>query len=237
MDAAETLTAQRRERLAANVTHVRGRMAEAARRSGREPEAVQLITVTKSASLAEAQAAVELGCTVLGENRVQVAAEKVPHIDGDVTWHLIGHLQRNKARKALELVETIQSVDSERLAATLERIAGDMGRENVPILVEVNMSGEAQKHGVAPEGLEPLLAAVVGFPRLTLRGLMTMAPHTDDKGALRRCFVELRELRERLAERGYPLPELSMGMTNDYEIAIEEGATLVRIGSALFATT
>ena len=210
---------------------VRARIRAAAARAGRDPATVRLIGASKTVPLGVLAGAVRAGLADLGENRVQEAEAKAPLLRSDLTdgagptWHLIGHLQSNKARKAVALFEWIHSVDSPRLADALDRIAAELGRKP-RVLVEVNTSGEASKHGVAPEGARELVAHVKGLPHLSLEGLMTIGPLAGDP---RNAFRMLRKQRD---EAG--LNELSMGMSGDFEVAIEEGATMVRVGSALF---
>lgn len=207
---------------------VRTRIADAARRVGRPPESVRLICVTKTASLDQIRQAIAAGATDLGENRVQDAAPKIDALP-NATWHMIGHLQRNKAKAAVERFAWIQSVDSVGLALMLERQAAAAGK-TVPILVEVNVSGEVTKHGVPPEAVDPLLAVVRTLPHLQAKGLMTMAPIVEDPEQARPHFARLRELGAK-----FQLPELSMGMSQDFEVAVEEGATMVRVGTAIFS--
>jgi len=229
--------AESRQKLKQNLSDVRRRMAEAARRSGRPPGAVTLVAVTKTVAAETARALIELGVSDLGENRVQEARAKVHRLaDCPVRWHMIGHLQRNKAREAVRLFALIHSVDSGRLAEALQRRAAEENRV-VPVLLEVNTSGEAAKFGAAPAELEELAVAVDASAHLELRGLMTMAPIVEEPELARPYFARLRELRDRTNACGRlrkPMTELSMGMTQDFEVAIEEGATMVRIGSALF---
>jgi pyridoxal phosphate enzyme (YggS family) len=221
----------------ANVARVRARIAEAALRSGRRPESVMLIGVTKNVGTYRIREVVACGVRVLGENRVQEARVKVPEVPG-VAWHLIGSLQRNKVKEALRLFEVIHSVDSLGLAEELSRRSGEReGSRPVDVLIQVNVSEEPQKHGAPPEDTEHLVARVLGLPGVRVRGLMGMAPLVSDPEEARPYFRRLRELRDRIRER---LPvagvdDLSMGMTDDFEIAIEEGATMVRVGRALFA--
>jgi len=235
---ASTVAPERAERLRANLAAVRERIAAACERAGRDAASVTLVAVTKTASAGETQVLVDAGCTDLGENRIQVAAEKIPIIQPGpsgvpVTWHMIAHLQRNKAKQALELFGTLHSLDTAKLADRLDRLAEEADR-TVDVWCEVNVAGEEQKEGVAPEAAAELVEHVAGLPRLRLRGLMTMAPYDAPDATLRTTFATLRELRDRLATEAVPLPDLSMGMTNDFELAIAEGATHVRIGSALF---
>lgn len=221
--------------LGANLARVRSRIAEAARRAGRRPEDVLLVAVTKTVAAERVREAMGLGLRVFGENRVQEAREKVPQIAG-ASWHLIGTLQRNKVKEALRLFEVIHSVDSTALAEEISRRAAQDGRAPVGVLIEVNISGEAQKHGVSPEQAGAVAAAAARLPGLRLRGLMGMAPIVSEPAEARPYFRRLREIRDRAQDAaGAALPELSMGMTEDFEIAVEEGATMVRIGRALFA--
>jgi pyridoxal phosphate enzyme (YggS family) len=224
------------EHIARNLNEIRGRMAAAAERSGRSLGDVTLVCVTKERSLDEIRAALDWGVPVVAENRVQEAAAKIRALPHTVTWHLIGHLQRNKVKAAIELFDMIHSVDSLRLAEEIEKRAA-AAQEIVPVLIEVNVTGEESKFGVPPDEA-PELADIVGrMPNVDLGGLMTMPPFVDDAEEVRPVFRALRELRDRIRdERGIALPHLSMGMTQDYEVAVEEGATMVRIGTAVFQT-
>ncbi len=224
------------DELAERVRQVRMQVAEAALRSGRSAEDVTIVAVTKTVPIERIALAAELGLRVFGENRVQEAREKVAALRGRLlNWHLIGYLQTNKAARAVELFDLIHSVDSTRLAEALERNAA--ARERVqPVLLEVNVSGEASKEGVSPAELPALAEKIVGMPHLRVQGLMTIAPYTEHPEEVRPVFRRLRELRDRMRER-FPQGSwdiLSMGMTNDFQVAIEEGATLVRIGRAIF---
>ncbi len=224
-------------RIAENLGRVRARMAEAAARAGRNAGEVRLLAVTKYVGPPEIRALVEAGCGDLGESRPQQLWERAAELSGlPVRWHLVGHLQRNKVRRTLPLVELIHSVDSPRLAAQLDAEAGQSA-VRAAILLEVNVSGEAAKHGFAPAEVEPFVAQLAGYRNLEVRGLMCMAGLEGDLAEARREFAALRSLRDRLRRNcpaGTALNELSMGMSGDYEVAIEEGATIVRIGSALF---
>jgi PLP dependent protein len=221
--------------IAARVEAVRERIMRAAERSGRGAE-VTVVAVTKTHPPELVRAAIEAGLSDLGENRVQELEEKVDAAGrGAARWHLIGHLQRNKAARALPLFDLLHSLDSLRLAETLSAAAETAGRE-VRALVQVNTSGEASKYGLpAGEALEAV-AAMAALPRLRLEGMMTMAPFTDDEAVVRRTFRAARTLCDEAARQvpGFTGRHLSMGMTNDYEIAVEEGSTLVRLGSVLF---
>jgi len=211
-------------------------MAAAAERVGRAAGDVLLVAVVKTVGPEMVRALQALGVTDIGENRVQDACRKQETLGGtlELRWHMIGHLQTNKVRHALRLFEMIHSVDSVRLAQEIDRRAEREGTA-VPILVECNTSGEESKFGVAPEELPELLDAILPLEHVRLEGLMTMAPFVDDPEEVRPYFTALRELAEKArAATGLPLPHLSMGMTQDFEVAIEEGATMVRIGSALF---
>ena len=214
---------------------VRGRIAEAAARSGRPATAVTLIGVTKTVEAERVRASVEAGLTDLGENRVQEAQAKIAEVGRNrVRWHLIGHLQRNKAGRAVELFDRIHSVDDVGVAEALSRRVAVSGG-SLPVLVEVNVSGEASKFGVAPADLEPLLDRVASLAGLRLDGLMTVGPWVQRAEEARAGFARLRELRDRAQQRlGLALPELSMGMSGDFEVAVEEGSTMVRVGTALF---
>jgi pyridoxal phosphate enzyme (YggS family) len=217
-----------KSKIADNLQRIRERMDAAARRAGRSPESVRLLAVTKSVGMDETQALVDLGVTDLGENRVETARSKIEAIGRAVNWHMIGSVQRRKARDVAPLFDWVHSVDRLDLAEELDKRAVD---RNTPleVLLEVNVSGEESKHGVTPAELPALLEAVRPLSRLRVRGLMTMAPFVDDPEAVRPVFAGLRRLAE-----AHGLAELSMGMSNDYEVAIEEGATIVRIGTALF---
>lgn len=214
---------------------VEQRLRPACQRAGRRRDEVTLVAVTKTVSAEVAALLPELGVLHLGENRPQELWRKAAHIP-DVQWHLIGHLQRNKVERTLPLVSLIHSVDSVRLLETLEAEAARHGLA-VPVLLEVNASGEASKHGFTPEEVPALVSRLTALEHVRIRGLMTMAALVDDPEACRPTFATVRRLRDQLrAALGAPHrpDELSMGMTNDFEVAIEEGATLVRIGSALF---
>ena len=214
---------------------IRGRIAAAAARSGRPAGGVTLVGVTKTVAVEVVQAAVALGLADLGESRVQEAQAKIQAVGRDrARWHLIGHLQRNKAGRAVELFDRVHGLDDADLAGALSRHAVSSGR-SLPVLVEVNVSGEATKFGVAPEDLEPLLERIVALPGLRLDGLMTVGALVERAAAARTGFARLRALRDRAERRlGLALPELSMGMSGDFEVAVEEGSTMVRVGSAIF---
>ncbi|MBN1396369.1 MAG: YggS family pyridoxal phosphate-dependent enzyme [Pirellulales bacterium] len=224
------------DRIAENLASIRGRIAEAARRSGRPAEQIALVGVTKYASAELIRPLIAAGCLDLGESRPQQLWQRAAALaDLPVRWHMIGHLQRNKVRRTLPLTTLIHSVDSRRLLAEINKEAGEAAP--VPVLLEVNVSGEAAKHGFAPAEIEPLLAELPDFANVSVRGLMCMAGLESGPEEARREFAALGGLRNRLRNACPPnatLDELSMGMSGDFEQAIEEGATIVRIGSALF---
>ncbi|HSL75330.1 MAG TPA: YggS family pyridoxal phosphate-dependent enzyme [Candidatus Limnocylindrales bacterium] len=217
---------------------VLGRIAAACGRAGRDPDEVTLVAVSKTVDAARLRTAVEAGITTLGENRVQEAEAKVADLDG-VTWHLVGPLQSNKARRALETFDVIQTVDSVGLAERLDRLAPEArnaGRSaRYPVLVQVNVDDDPSKAGFSPADLPAALDALAKLDALEVRGLMTIGRLASDAEAARPTFVALRELSGRLRSDGAPLgPALSMGMTDDFEVAVEEGATVVRVGRAIF---
>ncbi|MCX7824911.1 MAG: YggS family pyridoxal phosphate-dependent enzyme [Verrucomicrobiae bacterium] len=220
--------------IAENLAGVRARIQAAAERAGRRGDDVLLVAVSKTHPPEVVREAMEAGLTTFGENRIQEAKAKIPQLPGSLHWHFIGHLQTNKARDAVELFEMVQSVDSARLAAELNKWA-DRAAKTLPILLECNVSGEHSKFGFKPDEAMAALPEINRLPRLEVHGLMTMAPFFEDPRDTRPVFRALRELRDRLQQQhGIPLPQLSMGMTNDFEVAIEEGATIVRIGTAIF---
>ena len=220
--------------LAANLTAIRDRIQAACDRAGRELSTVTLVAVTKGQPPEAVNAAAELGLNLFGENRVQEAKAKIPLCAGRLRWHMIGHLQSNKCRDAVELFEMIQIVDSLALAREINKRAAQAAR-TLPVLLEVNVSGEASKFGYGPEALLAELKQINDLPQLEIHGLMTMAPWTPEPEKVRPVFRWLRELKAQCEEiLGAPLPHLSMGMTGDFEVAIEEGATIIRIGTALF---
>ena len=214
--------------LAANIERVRDRIAAASRRAGREAGNVLLLGVTKTVAPEMVDAAAAAGLTVFGENKVQEAQAKIPAVTGRARWHFIGHLQTNKARAAVALFDLIQSVDSCKLAGELDKWAAHAGKTQ-PILLEINIAGEASKHGLRPEDGPAALAEINRLTHLEVRGLMAIPPATADPDQTRQYFRRLRHLRDQLG-----LPELSMGMSHDFELAVEEGATIVRIGTAIF---
>lgn len=223
------------ERLRETLPRVRDRIAEAARAAGRDPAEVRLVAVTKGHPVDAARAALAAGLADLGENRVEELAVKIEAIGrAGVRWHMIGHVQSRKARDAAALADLVHSVDSLRVAERLGRAAADAARV-LAVLVQVNTSGEGSKEGLAPEEAEDAVPRIAELPGLAVRGLMTMAPLTDDERLIGSTFARLRELRDRLRSRSERVGgELSMGMTNDLAVAIREGSTMVRIGTALF---
>jgi pyridoxal phosphate enzyme (YggS family) len=209
-------------------------MEAACARAGRAPDSVALLAVTKGQPPELVREAAELGLTLFGENKVQEAKAKIPLSPGWLRWHMIGHLQSNKCRDAVGLFEMVQSVDSLSLAEELQSRA-QQAAKSLPILLEVNAAGEASKFGYRPEQLLAELQRLNALPRLEIHGLMTVPPWSPDPERARPIFRQLRELKEKCEQiLGAPLPQLSMGMSGDFEVAIEEGATLVRIGTALF---
>jgi pyridoxal phosphate enzyme (YggS family) len=219
--------------IARNLEEVRKRLEAAARRAGRDPAAVKLVAVSKTVDVGRIQEAAAAGQKIFGENYLQEAREKIAALGPGVTWHLVGHLQTNKAKAAVELFHLILSVDRLHLAQALEKAAAQMGKVQ-EILIQVNLAGEESKSGATPEATPELLREIARLPHLRVLGLMTMPPFLDPE-AVRPYFRALRELRDRLRQLDLgPLPELSMGMSGDYEVAVEEGATLVRVGTAIF---
>ncbi len=229
--------------IAARLAAVRERIERAAARAGRDPAGITLVGVSKRKPAAAVAAAVRAGLRAVGESYIQEAAPKIEALRRELAaqgtpqprWHLVGRLQRNKARRALELFDVVESVDGEALGAELERRAAAAGR-SLEVLLQVNLCGEAQKGGARPDALPALLAASCGWPHLHVAGLMTIPAAADDPETARPVFAKLRELARSLrgAPGGADLRELSMGMSADFEVAVEEGATWVRVGTALF---
>jgi pyridoxal phosphate enzyme (YggS family) len=213
---------------------VRVRIAAAASRAGRSPEEVRLVAVSKTFPPGTVREAIAAGQRIFGENKVQEGLEKIPQLPADLEWHLIGHLQSNKIRKALPAFQWIQTVDSLERARQIDRVAGELGLRP-KILCQVNIGGDDAKFGYAVESIRAELDGLLALSNLDVRGLMTILPIEGDPGRTRGHFARLRGLRDELETRGgKKLPELSMGMSQDFEIAVEEGATLVRVGSAIF---
>jgi len=212
------------------------RIAAACERAGRDPADVSLLAVAKTFGPDAVTEAAAAGITVIGENKVQEAAAKIPLCPGHLKWHMIGHLQRNKVCPAVELFECIHSVDSLRLLEAIDRAGREAGR-TVPAMLEINVSGEGSKYGLKPEETPTVLKAAEGLTSIEGRGLMSMPPFAPEPESARPYFRRLRELRDEWrSQSGVPLEDLSMGMSNDFEVAVEEGATWVRLGSVLFGT-
>jgi pyridoxal phosphate enzyme (YggS family) len=224
--------------LRARLGEVSSRIASAVKRSGRATDEVKLIAVSKTHPPEFLREAIAAGVTDLGENRVQEADEKIGEVGRQAArWHLIGHLQTNKARRAVQLFDVIHSVDSVALAHKLDRACQDLQRDKLPVLIQVDLGHEETKSGADESGLPKLVEAVNSCQRLSLIGLMTLPPFFDDPELTRPFFAQLRELRDQYQARGAfgdRTGELSMGMTHDFEVAIEEGATMVRVGTAIF---
>ncbi|HEX5707364.1 MAG TPA: YggS family pyridoxal phosphate-dependent enzyme [Pyrinomonadaceae bacterium] len=226
--------------LRARLEAVRGRIARAARKVGRDASEVKLIAVSKTHPGVVVREALTVGARDFGENRVQEAAAKIEELGGaarEARWHLIGHLQSNKARRAVELFDCVHSIDDAALVSRLERICAEQGRATLDALVQVDLAGEKTKEGVGEDGLARVVEAFAGCERVRLVGLMTLPPFFDDAERVRPFFRRLRELRDEWHARGAfgaGAGELSMGMTNDFETAVEEGATMVRVGTAVF---
>jgi len=220
--------------IAENLERVREQIAQAAAKVGRKADDIELVAITKTHSAEKIREAVEAGHTLFGESRVQEARAKIPELPSNLRWHFVGHLQKNKIRHALPLFEMIHSVDSLALAEDINRIAEEEGM-HPRVLLEVNVAGEGSKFGFHPEKLRNEMEPLLALPRLSIEGLMTIPPIAEEAEASRKYFIDLRELRDALEENfDLKLQQLSMGMTNDFAIAVEEGATLVRVGTAIF---
>jgi pyridoxal phosphate enzyme (YggS family) len=217
-----------------NLRIVKSKIAAAALRSGRRADDVELLAVSKTFPAEVVREAVDAGHRLFGENRVQELLSKQPQLPSNLRWHLIGHLQSNKVRKVLPAVEVIEAVDNLDIARDIDRVAAELGL--VPkVYLEVNVAGEASKFGFAPSTLEAQIEDLFKLERLEIQGVMCIPPPVPQAGDARKYFVFLREFRDRLQKQtGAPLPVLSMGMSHDYEVAVEEGATIVRVGSAIF---
>jgi pyridoxal phosphate enzyme (YggS family) len=216
-----------------NLLKVRERMERAAQKAGRSPKDIELVAVSKTVEVDRIKEAIEAGASILGENYVQEAQKKIEALGKSVSWHFIGHLQSNKAKYAVRLFDAVHSVDSIPLAEELDRRAEQSDRV-IKVMIEVNLSKEATKFGTDEERVLNLAGRIQNLGHLSLEGLMTMPPYFDSPEMSRPYYVALRELKEKMIEEGIPLKELSMGMSNDFEIAIEEGATYVRVGTAIF---
>jgi len=222
--------------IAKNLQDVRAAIAAAAQRSRRDPAAVRLVAVSKTVDLERIRAAIDAGQDLFGENYLQEAREKIAVLGKAVSWHLVGSLQSNKARGAVELFDLIHAVDRLKLAQALDAAAARLGKVQ-DVLIQVNQAGEATKSGVEPEAAPALIQEVARLPHLRILGLMTMPPWFPDPEAARPYFRALRILRDHLRGlTGLPLTELSMGMSGDFAVAVEEGATLVRVGTAIFGS-
>jgi len=220
--------------IADNLERVREQIAQAAAKTNRSVEDVELVAISKTHEAEKVREAIEAGQSLFGESRVQEARVKIPDLPSNLRWHFVGHLQKNKIRHALPLFELIHSVDSLALAEDVNRIAEEDGL-HPRVLLEVNVAGEGSKFGFKPETLRAELESLLALPRLSILGLMTIPPLAEDAEDSRKYFVQLRELRDRLqTEFHVDLAQLSMGMTQDFAIAVEEGATLVRVGTAIF---
>jgi pyridoxal phosphate enzyme (YggS family) len=234
MDAATPASGNLSERLA----EVLSRIKRSALKAGRDPSEIKLVAVSKTHPPESLRRAIEAGVRDLGENRVQEADEKIPVVGRQsARWHLIGHLQANKARRAVALFDLIHSLDSPSLARRLDRLCEEEGREELEVLIQIDLGGESTKSGVSEMELQELVETIGACRRLRLKGLMTLPPFLDEVEKVRPFFRRLRELRDELRERGAfseSVGELSMGMSHDYEAAIAEGATLVRVGTAIF---
>ncbi len=241
-----TETGRTVDALGARLSEIRGRIAVCARRAGRAPEEVTLIAVSKTHAAETVGRALAAGVADFGENRVQEAEEKIEAVNVGAggagsaprpRWHLIGHLQSNKARRAVKLFDVIHTVDSAELIERLERMCGEEGRAELPVLLQVDLAGEETKTGAPADALPGLIAQAAACKRLRLAGLMTVPPFYEEAERVRPYFRRLRELRDEFGERGAfggGRGELSMGMSHDFEVAIAEGATMVRVGTAIF---
>jgi len=220
--------------IAENLERVGEQIAQAASKAGRAIDEIELVAISKTHDAEKVREATEAGQTLFGESRVQEARVKIPALPSNLRWHFVGHLQKNKIRHALPLFELIHSVDSLALAKDINRIAEEDGL-HPRVLLEVNVAGEGSKFGFTPEKLREDLENLLELPRLSILGLMTIPPIADEAEASRKHFVQLREVRDRLqTEFHVDLAQLSMGMTQDFAVAVEEGATLVRVGTAIF---
>jgi len=219
-----------------NISEIRKRIIAAATRTNRDPGDIQLMAVSKTVSPERIREAMEAGVKVFGENYVQEAREKIPAIGQAAEWHMIGHLQTNKVKYVINLFDWVHSVDRLELAKELDKRAGQHSRK-LNVLIEVNVSGEESKNGIEPSQVMELVRQVSVLPNLSVRGLMTMPPYSDDPETSRPYFKALRKLRDEISAAAIPnirIDELSMGMTDDFEVAIEEGATIIRVGRAIF---
>jgi PLP dependent protein len=220
--------------IAENLQRVREQIVHAAAKAGRTLDEVELVAITKTHPAEKVREAVETGQTLFGESRVQEARAKIPELPSNLRWHFVGHLQKNKIRHALPLFELFHGVDSLVLAQEMNRIAAEEAM-HPRVLLEVNVAGQGSKFGFKPESLRAEMESLLALPRLSIEGLMCIPPLVGEAEPSRKYFVQLHELRDLLeTEFGMKLPHLSMGMTNDFPVAVEEGATLVRVGTAIF---
>ena len=219
-----------------NLEIINEKIKKAALKTNRNPEEIKLVAVTKTATIEQIKEAISAGVKIIGENKVQEAKEKYQILSADIEWHLVGHLQTNKVKYAIEIFDLIHSVDSIKLAKEIDRRSLQFGMIT-NVLVEVNVSGEETKYGIKPEEVEPFLKEISEFSRIKVRGLMTITPIAEDKEEVRPYFRKLRELFEKIKIKNIKnirMDYLSMGMTEDFEVAIEEGANMVRIGRGIF---
>ena len=224
------------EQIAGNLERVRSQIADAAKKSGRSPDDIELVAISKTHDAEKVRTAYEAGQTLFGESKVQEARAKIPELPSAIRWHFVGHLQKNKIRHALPLFELFHGFDDVDLAREMNRIAEEQGM-HPRILLEVNLAGEGSKFGFKPNKLREEMESLLSLTRLSIEGVMTIPPLAEEAEASRKFFVDLRELRDALEkEFAMKLPHLSMGMTNDFVVAVEEGATLVRVGTAIFGT-
>jgi pyridoxal phosphate enzyme (YggS family) len=220
--------------VAQNLERVREQIAGAAAKVGRAVDEIELVAITKMHPADKVREAIEAGQTLFGESRVQEARAKIPELPSNLRWHFVGHLQKNKIRHALPLFELFHSIDSLALAQDMNRVANEEGM-HPRVLLEVNVAGEGSKFGFKPETVRAEMESLLALPRLSIEGLMCIPPLAEEAEASRAFFVQLRELRDALEkEFDLKLPQLSMGMTSDFMVAVEEGATLVRVGTAIF---
>jgi len=219
-----------------NLEIINEKIKKAALKANRNPEEIKLVAVTKTATIEQIKEAISAGVKIIGENKVQEAKEKYQILNADIEWHLVGHLQTNKVKYAIEIFDCIHSVDSIKLAKEIDKRSLQFGK-TTNVLVEVNVSGEETKYGIKPEEVEPFLKEISEFSRIRVRGLMTIAPIEEDKEEARPYFRKLRELSKETKSKNIKnakMDYLSMGMTDDFEVAIEEGANMVRIGRGIF---
>ena len=219
-----------------NLEIINEKIKKAALKANRNPQEIKLVAVTKTATIEQIKEAISAGVKIIGENKVQEAKEKYQILSADIEWHLVGHLQTNKVKYAIEIFDLIHSVDSIKLAKEIDRRSQQFGMIT-NVLVEVNISGEETKYGIKPEEVEPFIKEISEFSRIKIRGLMTIAPIAEDKEEVRPYFRKLRELSKEIKSKNIKnvkMDYLSMGMTEDFEVAIEEGANMIRVGRGIF---